>query len=202
MRIFLFCINLLLLLVASSGQAAEIRGLWKVSVDGSPESDWIVGVNNGTVFGSSYWYGQTGYTDKLSGTVNGNQISITRDLPAPYLGKTQSYTGTISDTNVFGVCSGTGLVSSCVWTATITPIGSGSSPCPTCPTTPACPNPPAECPVNYNMSTGRLTVPCVSVPMAQPFGLTETLKYSIEMQQRNGKDYIFDLDLNKVKQIQ
>ncbi|MEN9847632.1 MAG: hypothetical protein RL368_372 [Pseudomonadota bacterium] len=55
-----------------------------------------------------------------------------------------------------------------------------------------------NCTATYNASTGRLAVPCVAVPVTQPFGGTQTVNYSIEMQQRAG-GFVFDLDLNTVK---
>jgi hypothetical protein len=55
-----------------------------------------------------------------------------------------------------------------------------------------------NCTATYNASTGRLAVPCVAVPVTQPFGGTQTVNYSIEMQQRTS-GFVFDLDLNTVK---
>ncbi len=57
---------------------------------------------------------------------------------------------------------------------------------------------PTNCTATYNASTGRLAVPCVAVPVTQPFGGTQTVNYSIEMQQR-ASGFVFDLDLNTVK---
>jgi len=215
MKRFLCWVSMLLSLVISSVQAADIQGLWKIAISSNNEAEWIIGLNNGIIYGSSYWYGTKVFTDKLSGTVNGDQVSIIRDLPAPYLGETQIYSGTITGTNVSGTCSGTGLNSSCVWTATITPlVTSIVTPPPECPIDcPAPPTCPIECPVppvcptpitgeciaTYNADTGRFTAPCVAVPVIEPFVGKKTLNYSIEMQQRTGV-YTFDLDLNTVKQ--
>lgn len=55
-----------------------------------------------------------------------------------------------------------------------------------------------NCTATYNASTGRLAVPCVAVPVTQPFGGTQTVNYTVEMQQRAG-GFVFDLDLNTVK---
>ncbi len=55
-----------------------------------------------------------------------------------------------------------------------------------------------NCTATYNASTGRLAVPCVAIPVTQPFGGTQTVNYSIEMQQR-ASGFVFDLDLNTVK---
>lgn len=57
---------------------------------------------------------------------------------------------------------------------------------------------PTNCTATYNASTGRLAVPCVAVPVTQPFGGTQTVNYTVEMQQRAG-GFVFDLDLNTVK---
>jgi hypothetical protein len=56
-----------------------------------------------------------------------------------------------------------------------------------------------NCIATYSPTTGKLTVPCVAVPVSQPFGGIQTLNYSIEMQQRTGS-FVFDLDLSTVKQ--
>jgi len=40
---------------------------------------------------------------------------------------------------------------------------------------------------------------CVAVPVTIPFAGTQRLNYSVEMQQRTGA-FVFDLDLNTVKQ--
>ncbi|ALG68675.1 hypothetical protein [Beggiatoa leptomitoformis] len=56
-----------------------------------------------------------------------------------------------------------------------------------------------SCAANYNAGTGKLTIPCVAVPVSLPFGGTQTLNYSVDMQQRTNT-FAFDLDLNSLKQ--
>ena len=208
MKRYLYCAGILLSSAITSVQAADIQGLWKHTESGIPSADWIIGVNNGLIYGSSYWYGGD-WMDKLGGTVNGNAVSITRYLSGIYIGKTQTYTGTISGTSVSGVCSGTGLDSaSCTWTATITPLATSTPTCPvvTCPTVPSCPTIPS-CPAvtttsnaTFNFNTGRLVIPNLAVSMTAPFGGAEQIfNYGIEMQQRTGA-FVFDLDLSKVVQ--
>jgi len=210
MKRFLCWVSMLLSLVISSVQAADIQGLWKVEIAGFIHADWIIGVNNGFLYGSSYWDDGQQTNDKLNGTVNGNQISITRYLSAPpNVGKTQTFTGTINGTSISGTCAGTGIDISCPWTATITPLATASTggdclPPTVCPTPPACPvecpiTPTGNCTATYNADTGRFIAPCVAVPVIEPFVGKKTLNYSVEMQQRTGV-YTFDLDLNTVKQ--
>ena len=222
MKHFLCWLSMLLSLMVSSVQAADIQGLWKVqaTADGSV-SDWIMWINDGIIHGSAYWHvpptsGTHDNIDKVVGTMDGNTVSITRYLsPSVLAGKTQTYTGTVSGTDISGTWAGTGCSSSCVWTATITPlVTSIVTPPPECPIDcPAPPTCPIECPVppvcptpitgeciaTYNADTGRFTAPCVAVPVIEPFVGKKTLNYSIEMQQRTGV-YTFDLDLTKVEQ--
>ncbi len=57
-----------------------------------------------------------------------------------------------------------------------------------------------NCTATFNMSTGRLVIPCLAVSMTSPFGGAEQIfNYGIEMQQRSGA-FVFDLDLSKVVQ--
>lgn len=70
--------------------------------------------------------------------------------------------------------------------------------CPTTTSTQPTTTTTGNCTATYNASTGRLAVPCVAVPVTQPFGGTQTVNYTVEMQQRAG-GFIFDLDLNTVK---
>lgn len=69
-----------------------------------------------------------------------------------------------------------------------------------CPTTPTTSTPPAsDCTANYDPASGRVTIPCIAVPVTLPFGGAQTLNYSVEMQQQTGS-FTFDLDLNKIVQ--
>jgi len=204
MKRYLYCAGILLSSALTSVQAADIQGLWKENGSDGSYSNWVIGVNNGVIYGSSYWYGDL--IDKLEGTVSGNTVSVTRYLREQ--GKTQTYTGTISGTKVSGTCSGSYLDSaSCKWTATITPLATSTPTCPvvTCPTVPSCPTIPS-CPTvatnnaTFNFNTGRLVIPNLAVSMTAPFGGAEQVfNYGIEMQQRTGA-FVFDLDLSKVVQ--
>jgi len=217
MKRFLCWVSMLLSLVISSAQAADIQGLWKVqaTADGSV-SDWIMSINDGIIHGSAYWHyqptsGTHDNIDRVMGTMDGNTVSITRYLsPSVLAGKIQTFTGTVSGTNISGTWAGTGCSSSsCPWTATITPLATASTGNCNCPPPTVCPTPPAcpvECPIitgectaTYNADTGRFIAPCVAVPVIEPFVGKKTLNYSIEMQQRTGV-YTFDLDLTKVEQ--
>lgn len=210
MKHFLSWFSMLLSLIISSVQAADMW-LWKVQANsGAATADWILSTNNGTVHGSSYWHGSPvngtyDNIDRVIGTVSGDTVSITRYLSASELvGKTQTFTGTINGTNISGSWNGIGCTGLCPWTATITPLTTSAT-TDTCPTPPACP---ITCPVTpgsddctavYNADTGRFTAPCVAVPVVEPFVGKKILNYSIEMQQRTDA-YTFDLDLDTVKQ--
>lgn len=225
MKHFLRWISVLLSLVISSAQAADIQGLWKVksgASGGETNGDWIMSINDGIIHGSAYWHapptsGTHDNIDRVMGSINGNTVSIIRYLsPEVFAGKTQTFTGTINGTSISGSWDGIGCTDSCVWTATITPLTTSSTvncptppvcptppACPVCPVTPACPvtPPTGDCTATYNADTGKFTAPCVAVPVVEPFVGKKILNYSIEMQQRTGA-YTFDLDLNTVKQRQ
>jgi PKD repeat protein len=68
---------------------------------------------------------------------------------------------------------------------------------PSTPTTPTTSS--GNCMANYVPASGRLTIPCVTVPVTLPFGGSQVQNYTVEMQQRAGA-FVFDLDLNTVKQ--
>jgi len=219
MKRYLYCAGILLSSAITSVQATDIQGFWKVNAydamsPSGANGDWMLGIKDGIIYGSAYWHVQKpDYTyeniDRLVGSVNANQVSITRYLsPAMFAGKTQTFTGTISGSNVSGTWSGTGCTSSCTWTATITPPATSTPTCPvvTCPTVPSCPTIPS-CPAvtttsnaTFNFNTGRLVIPNLAVSMTAPFGGAEQVfNYGIEMQQRTGA-FVFDLDLSKVVQ--
>jgi hypothetical protein len=211
MKRYLYCAGILLSSALTSVQAADIQGLWKYdNNDGRIVGDWIIGVSEGTIFGSSYWYLDGKHidtTNRLEGTLSGDTVSIIRYLSGVNQGLTQNYKGTISGLNVSGTFTGTGCPSSCKWSATITPLATSTPTCPvvTCPTVPSCPTIPS-CPTvttnnaTFNFNTGRLVIPNLAVSMTAPFGGAEQIfNYGIEMQQRTGA-FVFDLDLNKVVQ--
>lgn len=54
---------------------------------------------------------------------------------------------------------------------------------------------------NYDPNTGKITIPCLKVPVTQPFVGTQIQTFSINLNQRSGGAYVFDLDLNTVKQV-
>ncbi|MEY3219510.1 MAG: hypothetical protein RIT27_867 [Pseudomonadota bacterium] len=203
-------------LTITSAQATDIQGFWKYdNHDGRVVGDWAIGVSNGRIHGSAYWWldgkPYAGNIDKLEGTISGNTVSITRYLSGENQGSTQNYKGTItSDGKVSGSWTGAGDGScggACGWSATITPLASSTPTCPvvTCPTVPTCPTIPS-CPTvttdksTFNFNTGRLIIPNLGVSMTPPFGGTpQVFNYDIEMQQRSGA-FVFDLDLSKVVQ--
>ncbi|MEN9849182.1 MAG: hypothetical protein RL368_1922 [Pseudomonadota bacterium] len=208
----------LLLISAPVVQAADLQGLWKFKGgDNRITADWAIGVSNGVIYGSSYWSldGKplSDPTDRLDGTVNGNTVSITRYF-TQYVGSSQIIKGTIgTDGTISGTWTGAGCSGSCTWTATVIPLSTAATTttqptvCPTtttqptvCPTTTTQPVvTTANCTASYTPSIGRLVIPCLTVPVAQPFGPTQYSNYSIEMQQRTGS-FAFDLDLSTVKQ--
>jgi hypothetical protein len=77
--------------------------------------------------------------------------------------------------------------------------GAASCPTTTTTTTPPTTTPAGNCTANYVPASGRLTIPCVAVPVTLPFGGSQVQNYTVEMQQRAGA-FVFDLDLNTVKQ--
>jgi len=191
---------------------------WKyLDGQGRVVADWAIGVSNGRIHGSAFWWidgkPYVGNIDRLEGTISGSTVSITRYLSGGNQGSTQTYTGTVTtDGKVSGSWTGAGNGScsggSCKWSATITPLASSTPTCPvvTCPTVPSCPTIPS-CPTvtspnnaTFNFNTGRLVIPNLAVSITQPFGGTpQVSNYDIEMQQRSGS-FVFDLDLNKVVQ--
>ena len=58
----------------------------------------------------------------------------------------------------------------------------------------------AICNVNptYNSDTGKITIPCIDVISTKA---DSSKTYSVQLQQREGSAYVFDLDLNKVNQV-
>ncbi len=209
MKRYLYCAGILLLSALTSVQAADIQGLWKVNFSNGSNSDWVIGANNGFVYGSFFWIDGQAYSDKLEGTLNNDSVSITRFLTATlFAGKTQTFTGKVVNNKASGSWSGVGCSGSCTWSATITPLATSTPTCPvvTCPTVPTCPTTPS-CPAvtttsnaTFNFNTGRLIILNLAVSMSAPFGGAEQIfNYGIEMQQRTGA-FVFDLDLSKVVQ--
>lgn len=202
------CLSMLLAITTLPVHAVDIQGLWKVNAydamsPSGANGDWMLGIKDEIIYGSMYWHVQSpDYTyeniDRLVGKINGNEVLITRYLSAKlFAGKTQTFTGTISGSNVSGTWSGTGCVSSCKWSATITSFA-GNTGTTTCPS--STDSNTSTSAATFNINTGRLVIPQLEVSMSPPFGGTpQIFNYSIELQQRTG-GFVFDLDLNKVIQ--
>ncbi len=85
MKRYLCYAGLLLSSAITTAQAADIQGLWKVYDSFSAQiADWVIGVNNNAIYGSSYWYDVNKWMDKLDGTTSSNTVSITRYLSGTY----------------------------------------------------------------------------------------------------------------------
>ena len=57
-----------------------------------------------------------------------------------------------------------------------------------------------NCTATYSQSSGRLVIPCLAVSVVSILGGTPVIQnYSVELQQRSGGGFVFDLDLASVK---
>ena len=166
MRNYLYYTGILLSILLTSAQAADVKGSWKVhaynaTIPDGVNADWIIGLNDGILHGSAYWQvQQPDYTyeniDRLVGSINGDQVSMTRYLSAAmFAGKTQTFTGTISGKTISGSWAGTGCTNSCQWTATITPFSDSAST--TTPTTNSCELPQISANLDIKIPRGLYT---------------------------------------------
>lgn len=101
--------------VVSVEAASLSSGTYPVDVyqgDRTYKTSWMLRVDGTAILGMSDWkglYGLREYVQPLNGTVNGNQVTITRNCSEPeHTACNQTYSGTISNNQIEGNWSGTG----------------------------------------------------------------------------------------------
>ncbi len=118
LKMAVFLVLALFVFISVEVQAADLRGNWQVVASGH-NAVWLIGLEGDTIYGASKWSCCPSFrVDRISGSVFGNEIIITRHINKQGSPSgTQTYKGTISNGKITGSWSGLG--GSGQWTAVI-----------------------------------------------------------------------------------